>query len=395
MIFNSNLPIVLCFIEHYLPGFRHGGPVRSISNLVDHLCDQYEFLIITRDRDVFDLVPYKDIVVDQWNRVGNANVYYASNNSLSPSGIISLLDNTPHDYLYLNSFFAFDFSILPLLARRAGLVPLKPCVVAPRGEFSFGAMALSTLKKKAFIYASKIIGLHRYLYWQASTVLEAADIVRVLRVSPEIIKIAPDLPPVLATNPSQTNDSIYYSQRKAKRFVFLSRIDKMKNLDFLLRALIASSSSSSSSVDLHIYGPICDQAYWARCTTLMSQLPPNILAEFRGEVKPNEVLEVLSSYDLFVLPTRGENFGHVILESLISGTPVLISNQTPWEPSLSTGAVQVLPLDNIKAWTSALEHYSNLNATEVDLLRDQALSYARQYLCDSHSVELNRLVFSF
>ena len=30
------------------------------------------------------------------------------------------------------------------------------------------------------------------------------------------------------------------------------------------------------------------------------------------------------------LPTLGENYCHAIAESIISGTPVLISDQTPW-----------------------------------------------------------------
>ena len=45
-------PKILCFVSHYLPGYLSGGPVKSISNLVDHLKDHFEFFIITSDREL-------------------------------------------------------------------------------------------------------------------------------------------------------------------------------------------------------------------------------------------------------------------------------------------------------------------------------------------------------
>jgi len=143
----GKLPSILCFVDYYLPGFRSGGPVRTVSNLVDHLYDQFDFYIITRDRDISDSSYYEDIVVDNWNTVGKARVFYASPASLTPIGVSALLRKTPHDILYLNSFFSFRFTILPLLARSIGAAPNMPCVIAPRGEFSPAAIALSPQKK--------------------------------------------------------------------------------------------------------------------------------------------------------------------------------------------------------------------------------------------------------
>ena len=44
-------PVILVFLGNYLPGFKSGGPLRTIVNLVDNLSDEFEFLIITSDRD--------------------------------------------------------------------------------------------------------------------------------------------------------------------------------------------------------------------------------------------------------------------------------------------------------------------------------------------------------
>ena len=116
-------PIILCFIPFYLPGYRSGGPLRTIANMVDHLGDEFDIRIVTRDRDVFDIKPYPEVKVDAWNTLRKAQVFYASKRTITLAGIAQLLRATPHDVLYLNSFFAYGFTLLPLLARRLCLAP--------------------------------------------------------------------------------------------------------------------------------------------------------------------------------------------------------------------------------------------------------------------------------
>ena len=43
---------ILAFVDHFLPGFKAGGPVRTLANIVDRLGDEFEFKIVTRDRDL-------------------------------------------------------------------------------------------------------------------------------------------------------------------------------------------------------------------------------------------------------------------------------------------------------------------------------------------------------
>ena len=44
-------PKVLVFIDWYLPGYKAGGPVRSLANLVDHLRGRVDFHIVTRNTE--------------------------------------------------------------------------------------------------------------------------------------------------------------------------------------------------------------------------------------------------------------------------------------------------------------------------------------------------------
>ena len=55
---------ILCFVDHYLPGYKAGGPIQSIVNLVENLGDEFEFYIICNDRDQLDRQPYANVKID-------------------------------------------------------------------------------------------------------------------------------------------------------------------------------------------------------------------------------------------------------------------------------------------------------------------------------------------
>ena len=61
---------ILIITGRYLPGYKDGGPVRSIKNLTDFLGDEYNFKLLTCDRDHGDKESYPNIKVNDWNAVG-------------------------------------------------------------------------------------------------------------------------------------------------------------------------------------------------------------------------------------------------------------------------------------------------------------------------------------
>ena len=68
---------------------------------------------------------------------------------------------TPHDVLYLNGVFSHRFSIIPIMLRKMHMVPQRPVIIASRGEFSLGALALKPTKKWAFLSLARLMGLYR------------------------------------------------------------------------------------------------------------------------------------------------------------------------------------------------------------------------------------------
>lgn len=379
---------VLCFVSCYLPGFRSGGPLRTISNFVDQLGDEFDIRIVTRDRDAFDTEPYSSVQIDAWNKVGKAQVFYASKKTINLGCIAKLMRETAHDVLYLNSFFAVCFTTLPLLARRLGWAPKMPCVIAPRGEFSQGAIALKARKKRLYMRVTRMIGLYAGLHWQVSSGFEVSDVERELGSLATSISVAPNLPPAIEAEGLQAMSYRHRSDGPL-RLIFLSRISPKKNLDFLLESL----GRVSAPIELLIYGPIGESGYWRQCQTLISRLPANIHVDYRGEVIPVDVPKAFASADLFVFPTRGENYGHVVLESLATGTAVLISGGTPWQAS-EDKAVDVLSLKNPQEWVNAIECWAGFDRKQFAQMRAAALSYAQGYLETSTALEDNRTLFN-
>ncbi len=343
-------PAVLVLADHYLPGFRAGGPIRTLHNLIEALNGSFRFLVITRDRDLGEPQPYPEVRVDAWNKVGPACVYYASPSTLSWRELRPLLRQTPHDLLYLNSFFSPRMTILPLLARRLSWRAGRPVVLAPRGEFSPEALALKSLRKRLYLQFARSSGLLADVRWQATNEQEKAHICSALGVDGDPVRVVPNLP---SPSGAAAQGSPGLRAPGPLRIVFLSRIAPMKNLDFLLEVL----RQVGVAVSVTVHGPVVDQPYWAACL--------------------RHVAATFAAHDLFVFPTRGENYGHVIAESLAAGTAVIVSDRTPWQADPDF-ALTVLPLDRPAPWIEHIEAWARLDPSTLALRRSAAAAFMRR-----------------
>ena len=391
---------VLATMDYYLPGFKAGGPIRTVANVVDRLGNEIDFAILTADRDLGDRQAYPEIAADSWVQVGPAHVRYLSPRAFALRNWIRLLRETPYDLLYLNSFFS-PLTVRTLALRRLGLVPQRPTIVAPRGEFSPGALSIKWTKKRTYIEIARRIGLYDGVSWQASSDHELTDIVRVrssfldrtasFQRTPNdasvegSIFVAPDLLPT----PSRAAAQPRRKRTGNLRVVFLSRISRMKNLDFALRVLL----TTPDEVDFDIYGPIEDPQMWQQCEQLMSRLPRNVRARYLGSVAAEDSIQVLSSYHVLLLPTLGENFGHVIWEALSAGCLPLISDRTPWRGLTEREIGWDLPLSEPERFATALADAVELSSPEFERHSAAARDFAWQVASDPAAVEANRQLF--
>jgi glycosyltransferase involved in cell wall biosynthesis len=381
----ANLKI-LTFVGYYFPGCKAGGPIRTIANMVDRLGDEFQFKIVTADRDLGDTKAYPGIRIDGWNRVGKANVFYMSPRMRSLKEFKKIFCSTECDVIYLNSFFSPHFTIKPLFLRRLELIPDKPLILAPLGEFSPGALGLKSLKKRVYLWAAKAFGLYRGVIWKASSEHEEADIRHWFGEDVPVV-VAPDLP--LMIHPADELPTKSGNIQGCLKIVFLSRISRMKNLDGALKML----KGLKGMVQFNIYGPMEDKDYWSECEKIISDLPENIKVRYCGSVAHEKVGVVMGEHDVFFLPTLGENFGHVILEALVAGCPVLISDQTLWRGLEERGVGWDLPLDRPELFHKVLQECVDMDQGVHAKWSSMAREYGLGVSSNDEMVEQNRHFF--
>lgn len=379
-------PTILIFVHYYLPGYKSGGPVQTIGNMVEALGDEFDFRIVTSDRDFLDVAPYPGITSDAWMCVGKARVFYVSPERRSLLTSARLIRETPHDVLYLNSLFDPLYTLLPLLSQKLAGSHRTPVVIAPRGEFSPGALGLKRWKKEPFLAIAQIVGLYRNVLWHASTDDEAQLIRRKFGGAARIAN-ARNLPP-MSIQQQTTCEGVDPSG--PLRIVFLSRISRKKNLDYALRIL----AKTPIPIHFDIWGTLEDPVYWKQCQDQIQALPGNVAAHYRGLADHSKVSNILAGYDLFFLPTRGENYGHVIAEAFSAGTPVLLSDQTPWRNLHHEGVGWDLPLENGEAgFLKAIEEALRKVRLERATWRQRVFSFAKDRLNDPSLLKANRALF--
>ena len=251
------------------------------------------------------------------------------------------------DLVHASSLFS-RMTIRWLLARRLGMAPRIPLIVAPRGECSAGALGIRGPRKRAFLRASRVAGLHRGVVWQASTERERDEIRTAMPWIPAAdVRVAPDVPGSAPEGPSTRPPK----QAGRARLVFVSRVARMKNLGFALRAL----GKVSGQVTLDVFGTLDDPPYWEECRAEAARLPAHVAMHYRGALPPDEVPAAFAAHDFSVLPTLGENFGHVVFESLSARCPVVLSDRTAWPDLGLAGAGFTVALENQDGWTAALQ----------------------------------------
>lgn len=358
---------ILCLVSHYLPGHKAGGALRSVANLAALLRPVCSFRVFTSDRDLGDDRPYDGVRTGEWTQdaVGTP-VYYA----MRPMRELArVLRSRRDDILYLNSFFDFRFSIWPMIVSRSGRRAAGRTVIAPRGEFSPGALRLKQPKKRLFVALARRSSLYRGVIWHASTELEADDIRRTMGPLAQDVRIATDVtaPPSRADTPLAGPDPA----RVPLTICFVSRISPKKNLAFALEVL----RRVAVPVRFHVYGPVEDAAYLAQCRAIADGMPAHVTVSFERNLEHAQVAGVMARHHLFLLPTLGENFGHVIAEALGAGTPALISDQTPWRNLQRHGVGWDLALDAVEPWAAAIHAAATMDDRQYAYMRRRAAGH--------------------
>lgn len=110
------------------------------------------------------------------------------------------------------------------------------------------------------------------------------------------------------------------------KIVFFARISIEKGIDVVFRLAenIQNKTNTLSDIEISFYGSIdpLDNSYFNEKIKIHKNV------SYGGIINPKNAYETISQYDILILPTRypGEGFPGTIIDSYISGIPVVVSN---------------------------------------------------------------------
>jgi glycosyltransferase involved in cell wall biosynthesis len=378
---------ILTFIDWFLPGYKAGGPIRSMANIVETFQDEYEYYIITRNTDLAEVHPYEDVQPDTWLKVHSANVYYMSSGEYSIKKIRKLMGEQDYDMLYLNSLFSPKFTLVPLMLQKLYFKQLRT-VLAPRGMLGEGALKFKSLKKKVFLFFTRSLGFYKGLRWHATTEDEKSRIVEHFGDSNEI-RIGQCI-----TLPKQLDEAHKaIKEPGVARFFYIGRLSEHKNISHALE--VFSQHEFEGKITLDIFGALEEPDYHDKCMSLIEASKPNVTVEYHGPVPYDDLRDrILHEFHFLLLPTKGESYSHAILDSWGCGCPVLISDQTPWlgleDESLGWNF-------ELRSRESFVDQVNKALALSDDAYKNMAgacVEFVNSELCKPEIIENNRLVFN-
>lgn len=355
---------ILIVMTGFFPGQKFGGPPVSVDNFCS-LMKEHDCYIVTRNHDMGDTEVYSTIK-EGWNDRGNCKVLYLSDREYGYKRYEKVVNEIKPDLIYLQGMFQNCIIPCLMIAKKHRINVL----LAPRGELCAGAFK-KKYKKVPYIIFLKLFGLINNIHYQSTSEEESEAISRILKVPVDRIHLLSNIPSIPRENYSHIE-----KKSGSANLVFLSRIVAKKNLHYAIERL----KHISGNVNLDIYGIKEDEDYWKQCQNLINALPSNISVTFRGSIPHDEVHKTLSKYDAFLFPTLSENFGHVIVEALAVGCPVIISDQVPWIDVEKYNAGWALPLDKPEKFEAAIQNIVEIDNIAENKMRVGSQNYFNQKL---------------
>jgi glycosyltransferase involved in cell wall biosynthesis len=366
---------ILVFSDWFLPGYKAGGPIRSLANLVHSL--DFDFWIVTRNTDHHSTQPYAGIERGAWTKHRtNVQVCYLDQKDITAPFIKRILKEHSFDYIYFNSLFSPIFTLLPLRTARA-MGMAERCVLAPRGMLKPGALSIKSKKKKIFLFVSRLLGWFNDIRWHATNEQEEQEIKRYYGRSSKVF-IAPNLASII-----EHPHTIATKETGSIKLVSIARISAEKGIREAIEFL--KLAKLSNRVECIFYGTQQDESYLNECKQLASQIDGASIT-FPGEIAPEEIPDALQHAHFFYMATWGENFGHAIAEALQHGKPVIISDRTPWRHLPSAHAGWDLPLEE-KSFTPVLKMCYAMNQDEYSAWSQDARAFGQAHANDPRHLE--------
>lgn len=195
----------------------------------------------------------------------------------------------------------------------------RTLVISPRGMLAPEALQFSARTKQLFWTLFQRRAVTCAAAWHATSAAEAQNI-RAFGIAAPLAIIPNGIDPA-----SKIAD--HDAARSQRTLLFLSRIHPKKGLRDLIVAWLRLAAQRPSW-QLVIAGP--DEHGHRADLELQVARGGGCSIKFLDAVYGDDKAQLLASADLFVLPTKNENFGLAVAEALSAGIPAIVTKGAPW-----------------------------------------------------------------
>ena len=250
-----------------------------------------------------------------------------------------------YDLVHVHGLFAYTTLPACAAAQRFG----KPYVITPHGVLDPWCLSHKWWKKRPYYHLLARRNLQHASAVHATSSFEEAGLARLgFSAKTHVIPLSVDL----SDSPVQHR----YSSAPLT-LLFLSRLDPIKGLPTLLRAVSILREHFDVEVQLKIAGQ-GEAEYVFELQTLVKRLKISENVKFIGFLQGEAKLQALAEADVFVLPSYHENFSLAAAEALAAGLPVIVSDQVGIAQDVANAnAGSVVPVDLPELLAEAIMKY--------------------------------------
>ena len=112
--------------------------------------------------------------------------------------------------------------------------------------------------------------------------------------------------------------------------LFLSRIHPFKGLELFLECILAIKDEFRKNNWIFLIAGINELNHEEKLKIFVENNNLSDVVRFIGPQYGQDKVAAFDSADCFILPSKGENFGIVVIEALARGLPVIATRTTPW-----------------------------------------------------------------
>ncbi|WP_428328402.1 XrtY-associated glycosyltransferase XYAG1 [Mucilaginibacter sp.] len=347
---------VLQICAAYKPAFVYGGPTMSVSMLSEQLAkagiDTHVFATTANGKAELPVVPNLPTNVD-----GVFVTYFTrltkDHSHFSPALLKKVWQQSPEfDMIHIHTWW----NLVSIFSCAIALLRKVPVVISPRGTLSPYSFQNKNNSVKWLIHNLLSKPLLNRCYFHVTSQREDRAIAQL--VNPKSMVVLPNFVKL-------PEHKIQLRQEDAPciKLIFFSRIEEKKGLEILLRAL----PLLTIPYQLTIAGN-GDEIYIAQLKVLAAEMKATDKINWVG-FRNNDKFEMLHEHDLFVLPSYDENFGNVVIESLSTGTAVLITDGVGLADYVTVNKLGWVCQTDSAALSGAINNIAQNKKTELERIR--------------------------